>query len=1250
MKKFILIIFLIFFILKAYNKEIIYINKENKHGTLITLLSQKNDTIIIKFEINSYSLQKIKNKEKPEYFIKIDNGTKKLIEGAPDIQHLTSSIIIPDFSEMQAEVVSSKYIELDNLDIIPSKGNLLRTVNPSDIPYVYGKEYSVNKYYPYKLIELREPYILRDFHGQTIVINPVRYNPVAKKVRIYKEIIVKIFSSNNTSKNINTLKKQTTKYSNEFAQIYSKHFINYKSVKTPYTPLNDEGNLLIISYPDFIQAIQPLVTWKKQKGIFTEIINVNDIGNNPIDIKNYITDYYNENNLTFLLLVGDNWQIPSFQISNDYSTYNSDPAYGYISGDDSYAEVFVGRFSAETVEDVETQVERTINYEKYPQYNENYYNKFTLLSSAEGPGDNNEYDYEHLRNIEEDLLSFTYIEGDELFDGSQGGNDAEGNPTSEMVSAVLNEGRGLLNYIGHGSNSSFMTSGFNIDNINNLINENKLPFIFDIACLNGNFYDRTCIAETFLRATNNNEPTGAIAIIASGINQSWDPPMAAQDEMNDILTESYENNIKRSFGGIVINGCMFMNDKYGYDGYKITDTWTIFGDPSLIVRTATPDSINVSHEKHLPLGITKIDVTCDIEEALVSLTFDNNIIGTGKITNGSVQITFNPVLETGIMKITVTAFNKIPYLNDIEIVPYESAFITITNYSIIDETGNNNEQADYGEEISFNISLKNIGTENANEVYGILKSNSNYININTDSCFFGDIIIDSTFNFSELFNVTISDSIPDKNIVSFDLDFYDNNDSTWTSTFETELYAPVLDVGKVIINDSVFGNNNGRIEPGEIGEIVFEITNTGHSTSPIVSFDLFLSNNKTILLQEDVFFDTIVPSGILNMKYLLIVDADAQSGLPIEFDYNIISTPYEKTGKQIIKSGYLIEDWESGSFSKYNWDILHPDAWIITDATLIAGNDTICPYQGIYSARSAPIADGRNSELNIAINVLSDDEISFYKRVSCEYGGTSYYDYLEFLIDNNSKNRWHGNIDWSKETFPVSKGTHTFTWKYKKDPITSEGADCAWIDYVILPTHECNVQDTNNKIIFTSLPDTIIRVENYYSYNILVTYEDSLKSAIIINCVKKPEWLIFSDNEDGTALLEGTPSVTEIGTYDIVFSASDSIVFSNQYYNLKVLPPVSIKNIINNKYFIDIYPNPVYHKGNILLLLNNKSNVSINIYNILGNFEKNILKNKILNKGEYNFKFNSSDLQESIYIIKITIDEQIITKKVVVLK
>jgi hypothetical protein len=259
-------------------------------------------------------------------------------------------------------------------------------------------------------------------------------------------------------------------------------------------------------------------------------------------------------------------------------------------------------------------------------------------------------------------MGFTYSYGAELYDGSQGGEDAGGNPTTAMVSGEINTGIGVISYTGHGSTISWGTTGFSNTQVNALSNNHKLPFIFSVACLNGNFTSTTCFAEAWLRATSNGQPSGAIATIMSTINQSWNPPMQGQDEMVDILTEIYPDNIKRSFGGICMNGCMNMNDVYGSAGADMTDTWTIFGDPSIMVRTATSEEMVVTHLNVLPYGSGQITVYCDQEDARVAVSNDNQLLGIGYIINGTSIINFDPINISDTLTIAVTAFNRIPYI------------------------------------------------------------------------------------------------------------------------------------------------------------------------------------------------------------------------------------------------------------------------------------------------------------------------------------------------------------------------------------------------------------------------------------------------------------------------------------------------------------------------------------------------------------------------------------------------------------
>ncbi len=568
---------------------------------------------------------------------------------------------------MEVEVLNSKYIEIYNIKIAPSKGNLLRNINPDSVSYTYGIEYQQNAFYPSQLAYLRDPYILRDYRGQPIVFQPVQYNPITRTLRIYYEIEVEVKSTGNIGINIFQRPKTNYKIDQDFHQIYKRHFVNY-DMNVKYTPLSDlAGNMLIICYDNFIPAMQPFVEWKIMKGIPTEIVPVSTIGNNANSIKSFVANYYNTKGLVYLLLVGDFAQVTSPTANIDGVIGAKDNEYGYILGNDHYQEIFVGRFSAESIADVQTQVERSIYYEKNLS-NGDWLATNLGIGSNEGPGDDNEYDYQHIRNMQTDLINFTYTNRFELFDGSQGGLDAPGNPSATSVSNIVNPGVGSILYCGHGADNQWVTTGFSNTNVSALTNINKLPFIYSVSCVIGRYNAGTCFCEAWMRSKQSSGPVGAIGIFGSTINQSWSPPMEAQDEMIDILVESYTNNIKRTFAGIAINGCFKMNDEYA--DFDMTDTWTVFGDPSLMIRTKSPMTMIVSHPSTITVGTSSVDVNSNVQNAYIAITHNNQILGTGYVLNGVAHINFpNPPNNVGdTLIVCATAFNYVTYIGTIEVV------------------------------------------------------------------------------------------------------------------------------------------------------------------------------------------------------------------------------------------------------------------------------------------------------------------------------------------------------------------------------------------------------------------------------------------------------------------------------------------------------------------------------------------------------------------------------------------------------
>ena len=147
--------------------------------------------------------------------------------------------------------------------------------------------------------------------------------------------------------------------------------------------------------------------------------------------------------------------------------------------------------------------------------------------------------------------------------------------------------------------------------------------------------------------------------------------MYGQDEMVDVLVESYSSNIKRTMGGCSFDGNMKILDQYGQNANDAKGTylsWILYGDPCLTLRNAVPTDMNVSHASTLSSSATSFTVNAtNGNGALATLTRNNEIMGSATINNGTANITFTAPGQTGTATLTVFGYNKITYIATINI-------------------------------------------------------------------------------------------------------------------------------------------------------------------------------------------------------------------------------------------------------------------------------------------------------------------------------------------------------------------------------------------------------------------------------------------------------------------------------------------------------------------------------------------------------------------------------------------------------
>ena len=982
----------------------------------------------ISFDLGGYFVEDLANGKNK---ITFPGGVPNLEEGTPDLPKMAQSIIIPDLAHMELSIIESEFVEFFMENLISSKGNLTRNIDPASVPYTFGQAYETDEFYPQDIVFMRNPYIVRTVRGQAIVFQPIQYNPIQRTLRVYTHIKVNI--QQNGMSQINPLTRRPAKGgSREFENIYAEHFLNY-STNNRYELLGEQGPMLVVCYGEFMQAMQPFVEWKNYKGIPTEMVDVADIGGSD-EIEAFVETKYYDDGIAFVLLVGDIAQIPSPRYSDGAGSNSpADPSYGFVAGSDYYPEIIIGRFSAENTSHVETMINRTIEYEMDPDPTADWYKKGSGFASDEGPGDDGEIDYEHLDNIRDDLLGFTYIEVDQIYDPSGTVEDGE---------AALNEGRSIVNYTGHGSNGSWGNGcPMNQTDVNGLVNMGMYPFIWSVACVNGEFHIGTCFAETWLRATGTDGvPTGAIAVLMSTINQSWSPPMDGQDEMNDILVESYENNIKRTYGGLSMNGVMHMADSYGTAGEEEILYWTIFGDPSVVVRTDTPTDMTVSHNDVMIIGAEEFSIETGMAAALVAVSRDGELLAsTYTDATGGTTLEFEPPLEIpGPVDLVVTAFNKMPYETTVNVIAPDGAYMLMGNIAV---NGGTDQILDYGEAGSLYTTFENVGQDSSGDLTFTLIHEAGMVTLNSNVIQNGSIAAGAEVTIGP-FEFQVSWNVDDGGLIPFIIQATDN-----IETWEYELNIPVEAPDYNLISVDFLDLGNGTLDPGETTTMQLVLTNVGHSPVSYPTFEATTSDPNIILgavESDNAYWWEIDSQVTITIEVAAVDDAPVGHTALLGIIIGSGGTNYENVFPVPITLGLLIEDFESGSFTSFDW-IQGGDAeWTIDSDS----------YSGNYSAKSGTISHDQTSELSIELNILYEGETSFWAKVSSEQSGTgNIYDYLEFYIDDEAAElNIGGELDWTEYTVDIPVGEHSLRWVYQKDGAQSSGQDCAWLDRIVFPT------------------------------------------------------------------------------------------------------------------------------------------------------------------------------------------------------
>jgi len=134
-------------------------------------------------------------------------------------------------------------------------------------------------------------------------------------------------------------------------------------------------------------------------------------------------------------------------------------------------------------------------------------------------------------------------------------------------------------------------------------------------------------------------------------------------------------------------------------------------------------------------------------------------------------------------------------------------------------------------------------------------------------------------------------------------------------------------------------------------------------------------------------------------------------------------------------SGCAAMDFESNALCPFTSS---GSAWATSNAQA---------HTGTYSARSAAIGNNSSTTIQLTRTLSAAGSISYWLFQSSNSTGTG--DKTTFYIDGVAKSSVTGLVNaWVQYSFPVTSGSHTFTWTYSKDGSLTSGFDAGFIDDV----------------------------------------------------------------------------------------------------------------------------------------------------------------------------------------------------------
>jgi len=871
-----------------------------QNSSLDVILNTKENSHLF-FNNSDVGFLKVENKGELFTEIHVDGFSKSYDIGNPDLPVFSKLIEIPSSGDIYISIInkSETYIDLTDKGfsdkLMPSQRSISKSENPTNVDFNFNeKVYKTDEFYSNELISVERLGTMRERTLARIQIAPFAYHPLIHSLKVIDDLEFKVEYSSN-------IQSQNSAY---YSTAYSKNFSKLINVdihsKNDFTSL--PIRMIILSDPMFEEELQEFIAWKTRLGFdVIEAYKGDDgVGSTKESMKAFIQSHYDnataeEPAPTYLLIVGDHEQIPSFQMGNgNWGGHTSDMVYCEFDGNgDYFPEMYYGRFSASTINELIPQIDKTLEYEQYTMPDPSYLDEILMVAGVDadmamihGNGQIN-YGTDYYFNADHGLTSHTFLYPESA--------DAE-----EEIIDQISKGVGYGNYTAHCSPEGWAEPAFLVNDVSGLANQNQYGLLIGNCCNSNEFAGVTCLGEALLRTPNK----GAVGYIGATNSTYWDEDFywsvgngvavvnpsyeeTSQGVYDCSFHENDENEENWSItqGQILHAGNLAVSESNADDEYY-WEIYMLMGDPTVSTYYGVPSLLSINHSEVLPLGTNSLNISSE-QHTYVAINQGGVLLDASYTdASGNVILNFDPLDSMLPLEIVASKHNKQVYIQDINIMSSDEPFVVFSELFINGTEGVT--QVNGGESFSVDVELQNFGMVEAGELLMEVSTDNPYVNISSEPISFDGLGAADTLILTDAVSINLIGPIEDQENIALIFTITDTTGNVWETYGSFTVNAPDIEFISYTIDDA---DGNGFIDFNESGVLNVTLANVGHLNSleglAVVSSDfsslqiiqdsiLFspINEGSDVIISVPIFLDEMAPNAENYQIYIVATTQD----------------------------------------------------------------------------------------------------------------------------------------------------------------------------------------------------------------------------------------------------------------------------------------------------------------------------------------------------------------------------------------